>query len=90
MPYVNLHEARRQDPAEWGPRPPSDEAEAVLWLLSDNCNHRTVTKQRARMLQSELRALVLRGRRAGIPVSTMTRAAAISRDTAHRFIREGA
>lgn len=39
-------------------------------------------------LRSELRSLLSQGRAAGIPVAVMSRTAGISRETAHKLLRE--
>jgi DNA-binding MurR/RpiR family transcriptional regulator len=56
--------------------------------LAENRRVREETKLELDAEREVLRALLVRGRAAGLSVTGMARAAGISRSTAHRLIRE--
>lgn len=62
--------------------------EEILRALAKN---RTVREETQAELDAErevMRALIVRGRAAGLSVSAMAREAGISRETAHKLLRE--
>jgi hypothetical protein len=63
------------------------EVEKVLADLKANAARRAAADKEVRAARSELGRLLTRGKRAGIDVSTMARAAKTSRATAHTALR---
>jgi DNA invertase Pin-like site-specific DNA recombinase len=56
--------------------------------LEQNAKRRREARGKLLDARQELATLLVEGSRAGVPVAVMARAAEISRDTAHRFLRE--
>lgn len=57
-------------------------------LLEANADRRQRAEDELKAARQELQELLLRGQAAGIQVSKMARMGAISRDTAHRILKE--
>jgi hypothetical protein len=72
---------------DWGRRPNTNEVEGLLFELSVNNVRRSTAQRDLRVFRYDLQRLLKLGSLAGIPVSTMARAAKISRNTAHEYIR---
>jgi len=62
--------------------------EEILRALGENRRVREETQTELEAEREVMRALFIRGRHAGLTVSAMCRAAGISRETAHKLLRE--
>jgi Fic family protein len=56
--------------------------------LHENRERRALAQQKIQEIRVELRDLLVRGSKVGLNVAEMARLAGVSRDTAHRFLRE--
>lgn len=66
----------------------AEERGAVAPLLEANADRRQKAEDELKAARQELQELVLRGQAAGMQVAEMARKGAISRDTAHRILKE--
>jgi hypothetical protein len=66
----------------------AEERGAVSALLEANADRRDQAEAESRAAKQELQELLLRGHAAGIRVAEMARKGRISRDTAHRTLKE--
>jgi hypothetical protein len=62
----------------------------IVRAIAENRRVREETKLELDAEREVLRALLVRGRTAGLKVAPMARAAGISRETAHKLLREAA
>jgi hypothetical protein len=62
--------------------------EAILKALGRNRKRRDAAESELAAARDELRVLLVRGSRLELEVSAMARAAGISRETAHKALRE--
>ena len=67
---------------------PLDERGAVAVLLEENHDRRLSAARETSAAKRELQELLLRGYSVGMEVTEMARRAQISRDTAHRILKE--
>jgi DNA-binding phage protein len=67
----------------------AEERGAVSALLEANADRRDDAEAESRAAKQELQELLLRGQAAGIGVTEMARKGRVSRDTAHRTLKEG-
>lgn len=56
--------------------------------LAKNRARREAVEAKVETLRDELAKLLVQGRAAGLPVAVMARSAGISRETAHKLLRE--
>jgi Fic family protein len=56
--------------------------------LRENRQRRALIAEKTAEIRAELRDLLVRGSKAALDVAEMARLAGISRDTAHRYLRE--
>ena len=56
--------------------------------LRENRQRRALLEEKSSEIRAELRDLLVRGSKAALDVAEMARLAGISRDTAHRYLRE--
>jgi hypothetical protein len=66
----------------------AEERGAVAALLEANCERRQSAAAEISAARAELQQLLLRGYESGMGVADMARRAQISRDTAHRILKE--
>jgi hypothetical protein len=66
----------------------AEERGAVSPLLEANADRREIAEAELRSAKQELKELLLRGHAAGMQVAEMSRKGRISRDTAHRILKE--
>lgn len=66
----------------------SEERGAIAPLLEENADRRQRAEHELKAAREELHELLLRGQAAGMQVAEMSRKGAISRDTAHRILKE--
>lgn len=64
------------------------EREIVSSRLRENRQRRALIEAKSREIRAELRDLLVRGSNVTLNVAEMARLAGISRDTAHRYLRE--
>jgi Fic family protein len=64
------------------------EREIVAARLRENRERRGLLEEKKREIRTELSELLVRGSNIGVDVAEMARLAGISRDTAHRYLRE--
>jgi Fic family protein len=64
------------------------EREIVSARLRENRERRGLLEEKTEEIRSELRDLLVRGSNVALDVAEMARLAGISRDTAHRYLRE--
>ena len=64
------------------------EREIVSSRLRENRQRRALIEAKSREIRAELRDLLARGSNVALNVAEMARLAGISRDTAHRYLRE--
>ncbi len=64
------------------------EREIVSSRLRENRQRRALIEAKSREIRAELRDLLMRGSSVALNVAEMARLAGISRDTAHRYLRE--
>ena len=69
---------------------PTDRESATLAALEANGARRARAESEVRAARDELRDLLKRGQKLGLGVSRMCRHTHLSRDTAHRLLREKA
>lgn len=62
--------------------------EEIMRAIAENKRVRDETKLELDAEREVLRALLVRGRAAGLKIAPMARAAGISRETAHKLLRE--
>jgi hypothetical protein len=62
--------------------------EEIIRAIAENRRVREETQTELEAEREVMRALLIRGRHAGLSVSAMCRAAGISRETAHKLLRE--
>jgi hypothetical protein len=62
--------------------------EEIIRAIVENRRVREETQSELDAEREVMRALLIRGRHAGLTVSAMCRAAGISRETAHKLLRE--
>jgi Fic family protein len=64
------------------------EREIVSTRLRENRERRGLLEEKTQEIRAELRDLLVRGSNVALDVAEMARLAGISRDTAHRYLRE--
>ena len=64
------------------------EREVVSARLRENRERRGLLEEKTQEIRAELRDLLVRGSNVAVDVAEMARLAGISRDTAHRYLRE--
>jgi Fic family protein len=64
------------------------ERETVAARLRENRQRRALLDEKTLEIRAELHDLLVRGSKAALDVAEMARLAGISRDTAHRYLRE--
>jgi hypothetical protein len=64
------------------------DAAKIMDALEANAARREAAEKERRAARAELGRLLVRGKRAGVDVSAMARAARVSRVTAHTALRE--
>jgi DNA-binding transcriptional MerR regulator len=67
---------------------PGAERETVSARLRENKQRRALLEEKTAEIRAELRELLVRGSKLGFDVAEMARLAGVSRDTAHRYLRE--
>ena len=66
------------------------EQQSALAALEKNRRRREAAEEKLAEARHELRLLLVRGRNAGLNVTAMAQAACVSRETAHKALREAA
>jgi hypothetical protein len=65
-----------------------DSREEVVRALEANRERQQAAADEIEAVREILRALLARGRALGVPIAVMARAAGISRETAHKLLRQ--
>lgn len=66
-----------------------DDPVGIERALAENKSRRDAADLEQTATREALRALLVRGRAAGLTVAAMARTAGVSRETAHKLLREG-